>query len=85
MEVSVNQHMKTPPANIGILAVPNGHYKPVLYSARKATQDFDRLTQDIYEGRKNSKKLNEKKTPKSLFWVLGAILLGGLCFRKHFS
>lgn len=73
--VSVNQHMKNKGFNVGIVTPPDKFYKPVLYSDAKATHDFQMLNKDIYEGQKRAKKLNEKKTPKSVFIFLGAASL----------
>ncbi len=69
--VSVNQHMKNTGFNVGVVVPPDRFYKPVLYSDAKASHDFQMLNRDIYEGRKKAKKLNEKKTPKSVFVFLG--------------
>ena len=71
MEASVNQHMKNPPIAVGIVNPPNKFYKPVLYSDSVASYQFKQLQQDIYQSGKKSKKLNEKKTPKSVFVALG--------------
>lgn len=68
---SVNQHMKNTSFNVGVVIPPDRFYKPVLYSDAKATRDFNQLNRDIYEGQKKAKKLNEKKTPKSVFVFLG--------------
>lgn len=69
--VSVNQHMKNTGFNVGVVIPPDRFYKPVLYSDAKATRDFQMINKDIYEGQKKAKKLNEKKTPKSVFVFLG--------------
>lgn len=69
--VSANQHMKNTGFNVGVVVPPDKFYKPVLYSDAKATRDFNQINRDIYEGQKKAKKLNEKKTPKSVFVFLG--------------
>ncbi len=69
--VSVNQHMKNTGFNVGVIVPPDKFYKPVLYSDAKATRDFQMINKDIYEGKKKAKKLNEKKTPTSVFVFLG--------------
>jgi hypothetical protein len=69
--VSVNQHMKNTGFNVGVVVPPDKFYKPVLYSDAKASRDFQQMNKDIYEGRKKAKKLNEKKTPTSVFVFLG--------------
>ena len=71
MENSVNSHMRNVNFNVGILTPPDDHYKPVLFSPVKATKDFCKLNQDIYQEQKKVKKLNDKKTPKSVFVFLG--------------
>ncbi len=73
--VSVNQNMKNPPLNVGILTPPNSYYKPVLYSPEQASKDIRKLNQDIYISVKNSESIEKRKTPKSVFAALG---LGGL-------
>lgn len=88
MEVSVNQNMKNPPLNVGVIVPPDEHYKPVLYSHNKATQDFKKINQDVYQSRKKAKRLDERKTPKSVLWTLGiavatlAFVLIKKCFHK---
>lgn len=76
--VSVNQHMKNTGFNVGTIVPPDKFYKPVLYSDAKASKDFQMLNKDIYEGKKKAKKLNEKKTPKSVFVFLGIASLATL-------
>ena len=73
--VSVNQNMKNPVLNVGILTPPNGFIKPVLYSHEQASRDFNRLNQDIYTSMKNTESIEKRKTPKSVFAFLG---IGGL-------
>lgn len=77
---SVNQHMKNPPLNLGIIIPPDDHYKPVLYSDREASKAFNQLDYDIYQSVKKSEKANKKKTPKSVFWALGIAALA-LCIK----
>ena len=81
MESVVNSNMKNPSLNVGILIPPDRFYKPVLYSDEQASRNFNRLEHDIYHSVKKSKKLNERKTPKSVFAVLGTCVLA-LCFPK---
>ena len=71
MEVSVNQHLKNPPPNVGVIIPPDGYNKPKIYSHSKATRDFGKINQDIYEGEKKAKKRDERKTPKSVLILLG--------------
>ena len=73
--VSVNQNMKNPPLNVGILTPPNSYYKPVLYSPEQASKDIRKLNQDIYISVKNSESIEKRKTPKSVFFFFW---LGGL-------
>ncbi len=77
--VSVNQNMKNPPLNVGILTPPNSFNKPVLYSHVQASKDFNRLNHDIYTSMKNSEAIERHNTPKSVFYALGAGALA-LCF-----
>lgn len=71
MEVSVNQNMKNPPLNVGIITPPDSHYIPVLYSHTQASKDFKQLDYDIYNSVKKSERIDKKKTPTSVFVVLG--------------
>lgn len=77
---STNAHMKNPPLNMGVIIPPDDHYKPVLYSDREASKAFNQLDHDIYQSVKKSEKANNKKTPKSVFWVLGLTALA-LCIK----
>lgn len=78
---STNAHMKNPPLNMGVIIPPDDHYKPMLYSDREASKAFNQLDHDIYQSVKKSEKANNKKTPKSVFWVLG---LGSLAIAFTF-
>lgn len=75
MESVANSSMKNPVLNVGVLIPPDEYYKPVLYSDIEASKNFNQLEQDIYRSVKKSKKLNERKTPKSVFAALGTCLL----------
>lgn len=77
--VSVNANMKNGPLNVGIITPPNDHYRPVLFSHDKATKDFRVLNHDLYVSMKNSEDIRKKKTPTSVFVVLGLGTLA-LCF-----
>ncbi len=74
---SVNQHMKNTRFKVGVVAPADKYYKPVLYSEAQVARDFNQINRDIYDGRKKAKNPNEKKTPPSVFVVLG---LGALAF-----
>ncbi len=69
--VSVNQHMKNTDFRVGVITPLDEFYKPVLYSDKEAGKQFKQLDNDIYESKKYVKKVNEKKTPKSVFVFLG--------------
>ncbi len=69
----VNSNMKNQPLNMGVIVPPDDHYRPILYSDVKATQEFCRLNQDIYQGVKRSKNIKEKKTPLSVKIIFGII------------
>ncbi|CDE60061.1 unknown [Fusobacterium sp. CAG:439] len=71
----VNQNMKNPQLNVGVLNPPDSFNKPVLYSHVQASKDFGRLNQDIYTSMKNSETIEKHKTPKSVFAALGVGLL----------
>lgn len=71
---SVNSHMKNPSLNVGVLKVPDSHPKVVLYSAREAEREYQQLQQDIYQNQSKYSYLDNKKTPKSVWFFLG---LGG--------
>lgn len=81
--VSVNQHMKNPPLNVGVIIPPDSHYTPVLYSHTKASRDFNQLDHDIYQSVQKSERVDRKKTPKSVFVTLGlAALASGFALVK---
>ncbi len=71
---SVNSHMKTPKWNVGVLNVPNSHPNVVLYSPQQAEREFNQMDVDIYQSRQKYSYLDNKKTPTSLWVLLG---LGG--------
>ena len=71
VSVSVNQKKKNPPPNVGVITPPDNYYKPVLYSGEQAGREFKKLDKDIYVSIKNSESITKKKTPKSVFVVLG--------------
>ena len=73
--VSVNQNMKNPPLHVGVITPPDEFYKPVLYSDRAASAAFNRLEHDIYCAKKESKKIDEKKTPAAVYAALALALL----------
>ena len=66
----VNSNMKNPPLNVGVIMPPDYFYKPVLYSDYAATQNFNRINQDIYSSAQKSKSIDNKKTPISVFVTL---------------
>ncbi|MDR1327712.1 MAG: hypothetical protein LBJ74_04825 [Heliobacteriaceae bacterium] len=74
--------MKVPPLNMGELIPPDSLVKPVLYSHVKATQEFNALDRDVYQTVKRTTPGNKKKTPKSVFWGLGAAIVAGLLILK---
>lgn len=76
MEGLEKNRMKNSDFKVGILNPPDSHYRPRLFDGRKASYDFHLLNKDIYEGKKSAKDLNEKKTPKSVFVMLGSAFLG---------
>lgn len=71
MESVVNQHMKNSNFNVGVIIPPDAFKQPVVYSDLKASRDFNNMSHDIYTSTQNSKDINEKKTPKSVFIMLG--------------
>lgn len=73
--VSVNQNMQNPPLKVGVITPPDKFYKPVLYSDRAASIAFNVLDHDIYNAAQQSKKLNDKKTPTSVYVALGLAAL----------
>lgn len=84
---SVNAHMKNSSFNVGVIVPPDSFKKKVVYSDSQASQDVCRINSDIYTGKKNAKNLNEKKTPKSVFVVLGLGTLSAayLCLKRLFK
>lgn len=83
-ENPANKNMHNPNYVAGIIPVPDSHYTPVLYSHYQATKEFNQLTQDIYEAKGNVKPADRKKTPKSVFFAVGAAAIYALWkFAKH--
>ena len=56
--VSVNQNMKNPPLNVGIINPPDRYYKPTLYSPAQAERELGAINQDM--------SINLFKNPKEL-------------------
>lgn len=80
----VNSNMKGPKLDVGVIVPPDSHYKPVLYSDSEAEKNFNVLCKDIFQSTKKSGKINEHKTPKSIYIFLGGILAAlGVCKIKH--
>lgn len=82
-----NPQMKNPPLNVGVIDAPNAHYKPVLYSHAQASREFNALDKDLYQHIKKFEGKDDKKTPKSVIYTLGAAALAGLVLllRKAFK
>ena len=70
-----NPQMKAPELNVGVITPPDSFHKPVLYSDKEASQKFNQLSQDVYQMQKKYSFDETKKTPKSVFYVLGAAAL----------
>ena len=77
--VSVNQNMKNPPLNVGVINPPDKFYKPVLYSPVQAERELGAINKDVYVSIQNSESITKKKTPKSVFVALGLGTLA-ICF-----
>lgn len=78
--VSVQNSMVNPPQqnaalNLGVVTPPDKFYKPVLYSHAEATKKFHALNRDVYTMQKQISFQETKKTPKSVFYILGAGIL----------
>lgn len=82
-----NQNMKNIGLDIGIVIPPDKFHKPILYSDRIASHNYKVLDKDIYQSVQKSKNLNDKKTPKSVFWMLGigALAIAFPFLRKLFK
>lgn len=77
---SVNANMKSPQLNVGVIIPPDSHYNPVLYSDSEAEKEFNIVCKDIFQSVNKSKKINEHKTPKSIYVFLGGVLAAlGIC------
>jgi len=70
-----NPQMKAPELRVGVITPPDKFYKPVLFSDAEASQKFNKLNQDVYAMQKKISFEETKKTPKSVFWILGTGLL----------
>lgn len=88
---SVNNTVNTSPAgsglHIGVVNPPDKFQKVVLYSDAEATKQFKQLNRDIYAKQKQVSFEETKKTPKSVFYIVGSGILATLgvvwrCVRK---
>lgn len=77
---TANPHMKAPELNVGVIVPPDKFVKPVLFSDKEASQKFNKINQDVYQMQKKYSFQETKKTPKSVFYFLGAGVLTGLGF-----
>lgn len=83
-ENPANKPMKYEPFVLGQIPAPDNHYVPKLYSHIQATRDFNVINKDIYQSSLKEKSLDRKKTPTSVFCVIGvAGLFGAWKFVKH--
>ena len=67
--------------NIGILNPPSRFQKVVLYSDSEASKQFNQINRDVCTLQKKVSFEETKKTPKSVFWIVGstcALALGFL-------
>lgn len=79
---SVNNHMRNPKWNVGVLNVPDRHPNVTLYSHSQATRDFNKMDMDIYQSRKKTSFYDDKKTPKSI-WALLTLSAGAVLFMLY--
>lgn len=78
---SLSPNTKVSQLNIGVLNPPDNFQKVVLYSDAEASQQFKQLNRDVCTLQKKVAFEETKKTPKSVFWIVGsacAVALGFL-------
>lgn len=83
----VNNAMKNPELNVGVIVPPNKHYKPVLYSDSEAGRQFKQMDRDIYMNQKKYSFEDTKKAPKLITWgaVIAALSAAGLLIFSKFK
>lgn len=86
-ENPANKPMINPPLNVGVIAAPDAHYKPVLYSEKEASRMYQQDSSDIFVRGQKYSFTDQHKTPKSLFVIPGIAIAGGLIYKfiKHFK
>ncbi len=78
MAEGVNNSFNNPKFNVGVIVPPDKIQRAILYSDKNATQNIRTAQQDVYL---NSKKISYEdrfKTPKSVWYTLGAAALAML-------
>ena len=82
-ENPANKPMKYEAYVLGQIVAPDSHPVPELYSHIKASKQFNGIMNDIYEGSKKEDALDRKKTPASVYCILGlASILGVIAFAR---
>lgn len=71
----INNSPKPQGLHIGVISPPERFQKVVLYSDADATQQFKQLNRDVYTMQKKISFEETKKTPKSVWVVLGVGIL----------
>lgn len=75
----ISQNPKPSLLHVGVLNPPSNFQKVVLYSDAQASQQFKQLNRDVCTLQKKVTFEETKKTPKSVFWIIGsgcAVALG---------
>lgn len=75
-----NPQMKAPELKVGVITPPDNFVKPVIYSDREASKKFQELKSDVYQKQNKVSFEKTKKTPKSVFYLVGGLILTGLGF-----
>lgn len=83
----INNSPKSQGLHIGVISPPERFQKVVLYSDADATQQFKQLNRDICTLQKKVSFEETKKTPTSVWVVLGAGILtvAGFAVKKVFK
>lgn len=83
-ENQLNSNMHNPPYTTGVIAAPDSHYIPQLYSHYQATKDYNKLNNDIYQSISKEKPADRKKTPVSVIVIgVAAFVFGLFKLAKH--
>ncbi len=87
MTGSVNTDFNNPKFNVGLLVPPDKVNRFVMYSDKEANSNIKVASHDVFVKSKKPRFEDRFKTPKSVFYSIGAAVLtvGALVLRKSFK